>query len=60
MNVSDDYIVEMLTLQFIQGKATNSALEYVELYRQARKEIESAYNETADKKAPFDLGPLIT
>ncbi len=55
----EDFTVEMLTLQFIQGKAADSALEYVKLYRQAKEEIKSAYKEAKGTKR-FDLGPLIT
>ena len=38
-----EFVIEMLTLQYIQGKTANSAAEYVKLYREAREEIESAY-----------------
>lgn len=38
-----EFVIEMLTLQYIQGKTANSAAEYVKLYQEARKEIKSAY-----------------
>ena len=39
-----DFVIEMLTLQFISGKTADSAAEYVELYKEIRKQIEEAYN----------------
>lgn len=39
----DDFVIEMLTLQFINGKTADSAAEYVELYRKAREQIVAAY-----------------
>lgn len=41
-----DFVIEMLTLQYIQGKATGSAPEYVKLYEQTKEEIKAAYKET--------------
>lgn len=41
----DDFVIEMLTLQFISGKKTDSAAEYVELYKETRKQILDAMNE---------------
>ena len=51
-----DFTVEMLTLQYLQGKATGSVLEYVKLYKQTKEEIKAAYKET---EKPFDVKPLI-
>ncbi len=53
----EDFTIEMLTLQFIQGRTINSALEYVKLYRQTKDEIKSAYKET---KGKFNPGSLIS
>lgn len=50
-----EFIVEMLTLQYIQGKAGDSAAEYVKLYQQAKDEIKSAY----EKGNPFELKNMI-
>ena len=44
----DEFVVEMLTLQFISGKNTGSAAEYVELYKETRKQILSAMKENFD------------
>lgn len=49
----DEFIVEMLALQYIQGKTTNSAADYVAMYRKAKDEIKSAYSE------PFNLEGMI-
>ena len=51
----DDFVIEMLTLQFISGKTDDSAAEYVKLYRDAHEQISSAY---ADSKEEFDFSPL--
>ena len=48
-------IIELLALQYIQGKSTNSATEYVQLYRDTKKEIETAYEETEPTFAPANL-----
>ena len=48
-----EFVIEMLTLQYIQGKTANSAAEYVGLYRKARKEIKSAYGN------PFEIDNMI-
>lgn len=52
----DDFVIEMLTLQFISGKTADSAAEYVKLYRDAREQIFSAYT---DSKEGFDFKPLV-
>lgn len=39
----DDFVIEMLTFQFISGKNTGSAAEYAELYRETREQIKAAY-----------------
>lgn len=54
--LKDDFVIEMLTLQFISGKTADSAAEYVELYKKAKREIENAYEKT---KEPFNPDPLL-
>ncbi len=44
----DEFVVEMLTLQFISGKKTDSAAEYVELYKETREQILAAMKENFD------------
>lgn len=44
-----DFIIEQLTLQYLQGKSANSALEYVKLYRKTKDEIKSAFEETEEQ-----------
>lgn len=50
-----DFAIEMLTLQYIQGRATDSPLEYVKLYKQTKEEIEAAFKETDQ---PFSFSVL--
>ena len=49
----DEFIIEMLALQYIQGKVADSATDYVAMYRKTKEEIKSAYSE------PFNLEGMI-
>lgn len=57
MDTNENFIIELLTLQYIQGKTANTPLEYLEMYRKAKAEIETAYKETDCHKG-FDVTPL--
>lgn len=52
----DELIIDFLALQYIQGKAVNSATEYVALYAQARKEIKASYSKIVH---PFNNKSMI-
>ncbi len=57
IHLSEEAIIDILTLQYINNKKTDSAMEYVKLYQATRKEIEKYYKET---RSPFDLNALVT
>lgn len=52
----DELIIDFLALQYIQGKAVNSAAEYVTLYAQAREEIKASYSKIVH---PFNSKAMI-
>lgn len=52
----DEFVIEMLALQFISDKTADSAAEYVELYRKSREQIKAAYE---SQKEPFNTDPLL-
>ena len=45
-NMSRETEIKLLAMNYICGKETDSASEFVKLYRQAQKEIKTAYEET--------------
>ena len=45
-NMSKETEIKLLAMSYISGKGTDSALEFVKLYRQAQNEIKAAYEET--------------
>ena len=57
MELSEKSLIQLLALQYIQGKAADTAQEYVKMYREAEAEIKAAYEAT---KGTLDPTPLIS
>ena len=46
MELSEKALIQLLALQYIQGKAADTASGYVQMYREAEAEIKAAYEAT--------------
>lgn len=57
MELSEKALIQLLALQYIQGKAADTAQGYVQMYREAEAEIKTAYEAT---KGKYDPTPLIS
>ena len=54
--MSKETEIKLLTMHFIQNKATDSALDFVKLYRETQEEMKAAYY--ASEK-PFNIDAML-
>ncbi len=58
MDFSEDTLIKLLTLQYIQGKKADTPLEYVKMYRKVKAEISDAYDATEEHNRSYPVTPL--